>query len=403
MRIVCPQSCFPLVALALWVNMPPVTRAEPQNGAAAPAPSPSPAAPERAAAPNDAAAPANQPLKEAVKETIKSVLDGEAAGAVGQKVQEAVVDTLQKSSAEAMKDVTLVLRISKEFIRQHEPPPVEQVAAVDRCLFGAHVTGTATTTGKPAVSMDGDHTKPVFTLHFAGTTVTRTVATKRPVKAMTTGRAVFDVHREIRFDGTEFSDGPETIECSYDSTLDGVSVPPGLRGRIVRKFAVPQIQANRPKADAIALAETKETILKSFGERTDKLVNDLNTNVPWKKTLALLAPQESDWVASFSSTQDWVEARSSHLDGPFPDLPDEADELKAPIELWVLGKPDAVMSGKLLALWGVSNVAMDRFRDVTPAPAAAVAAGIDPAVVGDWWVLRVGTDLAERFLEGLGK
>jgi hypothetical protein len=403
MRIVCPQSCFPLVALALWVSMAPVTRAEPQNGAAAPAPSPSPAAPERAAAPNDAAAPANQPLKEAVKETIKSVLDGEAAGAVGQKVQEAVADTLQKTSTAAMKDVTLVLRISKEFIRQHEPPPVEQVAAVDRCLFGAHVTGTATTTGKPAVSMDGDHTKPVFTLHFAGTTVTRTVATKRPVKAMTTGRAVFDVHREIRFDGTEFSDGPETIECSYDSTLDGVSVPPGLRGRIVRKFAVPQIQANRPKADAIALAETKETILESFGERTDKLVNDLNTNVPWKKTLALLAPQESDWVASFSSTKDWVEARSSHLDGPFPDLPDEADELKAPIELWVLGRPDAVMSGKLLALWGVSNVAMDRFRDVTPAPAAAVAAGIDPAVVGDWWVLRVGTDLAERFLEGLGK
>lgn len=403
MRIVCPQSCLPLVALALWVSMAPVTRAEPQNGAAAPAPSPSPAAPERAAAPNDAAAPANQPLKEAVKETIKSVLDGEAAGTVGQKVQDAVADTLQKTSTAAMKDVTLVLRISKEFIRQHEPPPVEQVAAVDRCLFGAHVTGTATTTGKPAVSMDGDHTKPVFTLHFAGTTVTRTVATKRPVKAMTTGRAVFDVHREIRFDGTEFSDGPETIECSYDSTLDGVSVPPGLRGRIVRKFAVPQIQANRPKADAIALAETKETILESFGERTDKLVNDLNTNVPWKKTLALLAPQESDWVASFSSTKDWVEARSSHLDGPFPDLPDEADELKAPIELWVLGRPDAVMSGKLLALWGVSNVAMDRFRDVTPAPAAAVAAGIDPAVVGDWWVLRVGTDLAERFLEGLAQ
>ena len=79
MRIVCPQSCFPLVALALWMSMAPVTRAEPQNGAAAPAPSPSPAAPERAAAPTDAAAAANQPVKDAVKETIKSVLDGEAA------------------------------------------------------------------------------------------------------------------------------------------------------------------------------------------------------------------------------------------------------------------------------------------------------------------------------------
>ena len=109
MRIVHPQSCFPLVALALCVS---VARADAQGGDTVPATSPSPAAPNPAAAPNDAAAPANQPLKEAVKETIKSVLDGEAAGAVGQKVQEAVVDTLQKSSAEAMKDVTLVLRIS---------------------------------------------------------------------------------------------------------------------------------------------------------------------------------------------------------------------------------------------------------------------------------------------------
>ena len=59
------------------------------------------------------------------------------------------------------------------------------------------------------------------------------------------------------------------------------------------------------------------------------------------------------------------------------------------------------MSGKLLALWGVSNLALDRFRNVTPASTTAVASGIEPAVVGDWWVIRVGTDLAERFLDGM--
>jgi len=355
------------------------------------------------AAAHEAPAESGQPLKQAVQETIKSVIGGEAAAAVQEKVQDAVVGAVQRTSAEAMKDVTLVLRVSKEFIRQHAPPPVEDISPVDRCLFGARVTGTATTTGRPVVSMSDDHGKPVFTLHFAGTTVTHTVATKRPVKAFNTGRAVFDVHREIRFSGTEFSDGPEAIECSYESTLTGLSVPPGLRGRIVRKHALPEIATHRPAADAIALADAKAEILKSFGERTDKLVADLNANVPWKQTLALLAPQDSDWVGGFSSTKDWIEARSSHLRGPSPDLPAEAATLQAPIELWVLGKPDAVMSGKLLALWGVSNVALDRFRDVSPAPAAALAAGIEPAVVGDWWVIRVGADLADRFLDGLQK
>jgi hypothetical protein len=355
------------------------------------------------AAAHEAPAESGQPLKQAVQETIKNVIGGEAAAAVQEKVQDAVVGAVQRTSAEAMKDVTLVLRVSKEFIRQHAPPPVEDISPVDRCLFGARVTGTATTTGRPAVSMSDDHGKPVFTLHFAGTTITHTVATKRPVKAFNTGRAVFDVHREIRFSGTEFSDGPETIECSYASTLTGLSVPPGLRGRIVRKHALPEIARHRPAADAIALADTKAEILETFGERTDKLVADLNANVPWKQTLALLAPQESDWVGSFSATKDWIEARSSHLHGPIPQLPAEAATLQAPIELWVLGKPDAVMSGKLLALWGVSNVALDRFRDVTAAPAAALAAGIEPAVVGDWWVIRVGADLADRFLDGLQK
>ena len=329
------------------------------------------------------------------------MIGGEAAAAVQEKVQDAVASTLQKTAAGAMKDVTLVLRISKEFIRQHAPPPIEQVAPVDRCLFGARVTGTATTTGQPVVTMDEDHTKPAFTLHFAGTTVTHTVAPKRPVKAFNTGRGGSMCTGRFASAARKFSVGPETIECFYASTLDGLSVPSGLRGRIVKKHAVPEIAKHRPAADAIALADMKAEILESFGERTEKLVAALNANVPWKQTLALLAPQESDWVGGFSGTKDWIEARSSHLHGPSPDLPDEAAQLRAPIELWVLGTPDGAMSGKLLALWGVNNMAMNRFRNVTPAPAAAVAAGIEPGVVGDWWVIRVGVDLAERFLEGL--
>jgi hypothetical protein len=184
-----------LVIFALWVDVAGVALADPP------------------AAAGDAPVAGGQPLEEAMQDTIKAVIGGAATAAVQEKVQDAVSGTLQKASAEAMKKVTLVLRVSKEFVRQHAPPPVEDVSSVDRCLFGARVTGTATTTGQPTVSMSDDHTQPAITLQFAGTTVTHTVATKRPVKAFNTGRAVFDVHREIRFSGMEFSDGPETIEC----------------------------------------------------------------------------------------------------------------------------------------------------------------------------------------------
>jgi len=173
--------------------------------------------------------------------------------------------------------------------------------------------------------------------------VTHTVATKRPVRAFTVGRAGFDVHREIRFRGMEFSDGPEPIECSYASMLEDLAVPPGLRGRIVRRHAIPQTEGNRPAADGVALAETKAEILARFAARTDKLVADLNANVPWKQTLAMLAPQDADWVGGFSGTEERLEARSSHLHAPIPDLPDEAARLLAPIELWVLGQSDGAM------------------------------------------------------------
>lgn len=305
-------------------------------------------------------------------------------------------------TAAALKDVTLVLRISKEFIRQHAPPPVEHVARIDRCLFGARVTGTAIPTGKPVVTMNEDHAESAFTLHFAGSTVTHTVATNGPVRAFTVGRAVFDVHREIRFSGTELSDGPETIECSYASMREGLAVPPGLRGRIVRRHTILQIEGNRPAADGIALADTKAEILARFAERTDKLMADLNANVPWKHTLVMLAPQDSDWVGGFSGTEERFEARSSHLHAPIPDLPDEAARLLAPIELWVLGQPDGAMAGKLVAIWGVSNTALNRFRD-GGAASNATATAIAPTVVGDWWVIRVGADLVEGFLDGLSE
>ena len=303
----------------------------------------------------------------------------------------------QEPSAESQ-DTKVVLRISKEFICSHSPPPIEHVAPINRCLFGSHVTGTSITRGQAALTMDPDQSKPSFTFHFKGTTTTRTVATQHPVKAYSTGVTTFDVHRQISFDGQEFSDGPETIEASHASKLDGISTPPGVRGRIVRSFATPRIQEMRPQGDAIAIRETKASLLAAFGKKTDHLVAELNARMPWKQTLAMLVPQQKDWVEHFASTKDWILVSPGPKDAVIPELPDESLQIRAPMELWVYGKPEGPSVIKVVALWNTLHSGLDRFRGI-PSTEPKPVQGVEPAVVGNWWVIRAGDDVLESMID----
>lgn len=337
-------------------------------------------------------------VKDAVKDAVKNAMDG----TIKDKATEVVANALTNSANDGSNEMKIVLRVSKEFVRQHAPPPVEHVAPVNKCLFGSRVTGTAFTRGQPALTMHTDHSKPVFTLHFKGTTTTKTVASKHPVKADNTGVAEFDVHREIRFDGMQFVEGPESIEATYSSSIDGLTTPPGLRGRIVRRFATPQINAMKPKADAIALADTKATVLEAFGKHSDEVVSDLNARLPWKQTLSLLMPDETSWSGHFASTPDWILASPGPKEAGIPALPPEEAKVQAPIELWVHGKLGDGTAAKVIAIWSAVHVGLDTFR--TPVSQSGVKLeDIKPAIVGDWWVLRVGEDLVEGLVDQLRK
>jgi hypothetical protein len=352
-----------------------------------------------AAAP-EAAEKASERLADSVKDAVKGAVKDALDGTLKDKATEAVNNALTTPADDGSKETKIVLRVSKEFIRQHAPPVVEHVAPVNKCLFGSRVTGTAHTRGRPALTMDTDHSKPVFTLHFKGTTTTKTVASKHPVKAYNTGVAMFDVHRQIRFDGMQFVEGPESIEATYASTLDCLATPPGIRGRIVRKFAMPQIDAMKPKADAIALADTKASVLEAFGKHTDELVSDLNARLPWKQTLALLVPQDTQWSGHFASTKDWILASPGPKEAGIPELPAEDSKAQAPIELWVHGKPGDGTAAKVVALWSAVHFGLNKFR-ANASQDPVKLEDIKPAIVGEWWVIRVGADLVEDLINQL--
>lgn len=365
-----------------------------------PAPTSAPAPATAPAPPADASAKPGEQLADSVKDAVKGAVKNALDGTLKDKATEAVTNALTTPAGDGSKETKMVLRISKDFIRRHAPPVVEHVSPVNKCLFGSRVTGTASTRGRPAVTMDTDHSKPVFTLHFKGTTTTKTVASKHPVKAYNTGVAVFDVHRQIRFDGMQFSEGPESIEATYASTLDCLATPPGLRGRIVRKFALPQIEEMKPKADAIALADTKASVLEAFGKHSDELVSDLNKRLPWKQTVALIMPQDSQLTGQFASTKDWILASPGTKEAGIPELPEEEARVQAPIELWIHGKLGDGTAAKVVAIWTTVHFGLDKFRQAAP-PGTAKLEDIKPAMVGEWWVLRVGSDLVEGLLQQL--
>ena len=56
----------------------------------------------------------------------------------------------------------------------------------------------------------------------------------------------------------------------------------------------------------------------------------------------------------------------------------------------------------MVAIWSAVHFGLDKFRDAAP-PGAAKLEDIKPAIVGDWWVLRVGADLVEGLIDQLQK
>jgi hypothetical protein len=269
---------------------------------------------------------------------------------------------------------------------------------VDRYLFGAHVTGTSDTKGKVSVKMVAQQSDAVFTLHFKGTTTTQTVATRFPVEVFSSGTANFDVQRPIHFNGLSFTQGPATIETTYSSSIDGLPTPPGLRGCIVRSAAMPRIRRTQPQGDAIALSDTKAQVLAAFDKNTDKLVKELNQVVPWEKTLALFVPRTKGWVEHLGSTKDYILASPGPKESTIPALPKEAARMRAPIELWIHGKPENESARKLVDIWNVVHFGFDRFR-LNKSPKIAKVEGVALAAVGEWWVVKIGEDLLDSWID----
>ncbi len=63
-----------------------------------------------------------------------------------------------------------------------------------------------------------------------------------------------------------------------------------------------------------------------------------------------LVPQDAGWVSHFDNTKDWIVTSPGPEGAAVPELPEEAAELKAPLKLWVHGKPNEISATKVIAV-----------------------------------------------------
>lgn len=295
------------------------------------------------------------------------------------------------------KTTSIVFRISKEFIRQNHVPTIEKHSPIDMCLFGADVRGTAHTVGQGSVTLEPSETDAAFTFRFKGTANTKQVATRRPVVVSGSGKTDFDTWRVIRFDGGSFVAETATIVARTSSTTDSVETPPRLIGRVVRRIALQRIDQTKTVGDEITLNDVKTQVLSGFGSETDRLVKQLNGLVPYEKTIAVFAPKATGWSAHLRTTNQYLIISPGPKEAVIAALPKEAQQMQAPLELWIRGEPDGEWARQLLDDWSMADRALDHFREGMTGKKRTTK-GVTFTAVGGWWVVKIGEDLFDHWI-----
>ncbi|QVL33755.1 hypothetical protein KIH39_07565 [Telmatocola sphagniphila] len=299
--------------------------------------------------------------------------------------------------AEDTKKTRIVFRISKEFIRKYQTPVIEDTSPVDMCLFGSHVTGTAHTTGRTSVKLDTNEKDAVFITRFQGSTDSQQVATRRPVAVHSTSKTAFEAQRMIHFDGVRFSADAPTIEATATSVIGDVETPRLFRS-VIRRMASREIDRTKPAGDEIGLQEVKTKVLASFDTETTQLVNQLNKIVPYEKAISIVAPKTQGWINHLGTTQNYLLLSPGPKEAEIAVLPKEAKQMRAPLELWVKGQPSGERIRLLLESFTATERAFDLFRAARTGETKKVE-GIKFTAVGDWWVLKIGEDLLDQWID----
>ena len=148
----------------------------------------------------------------------------------------------------------VVLRISRQFIRELTGKQFERNEPIAKYSNGATVQGCAHAEGTFDVKLQKSANDIDFDFLVKGEVSTQVVATRRLVQVLGHGVAGFTGRQRVVFDGNAFTGQSVEINATYHYSLDrACSFRGGLSGSLTRGIALRTARRNLPEYEQEAL------------------------------------------------------------------------------------------------------------------------------------------------------
>ena len=298
----------------------------------------------------------------------------------------------------------LVIRLTSSAFSSLVDRPIDKVSNVNEVILGAHVLGTARTTGQPQVQLQDNPKEAGFQVELTGSSVSRTQGHNGPVVIHSRTTTQFRSKKYVVFvPGEGFRSGPATTEAVSKSVTEGIDANRrGFIGRIIQRKASEQVASNRATCEAIAREKTIRRVNKLFDDYLESRLASLNQRVAMVATVSILRGNEGEPFFSCCSTPEHVLIALARGKAEFNVQLPELSASRPPVQFWIHKSLLGGDLGKRLVEVAKSGLAakniLDWSRDLMPVESytalsqqedfPALKMGLD--VVDDWYVLEFG-------------
>jgi hypothetical protein len=233
----------------------------------------------------------------------------------------------------------IVVRLTSEAFAPLVDRDVDETRPVQDVILGTRVGGQSRTAGKPGLSLTPDKNAASFVLTLKGTTVSRTVGYNGPAVIRSRSDTNFTATKRVVFQaGQGFVAEPTRVDAQTRITTEGIgSTRPGLRGRIVRRRAAPQVAASRPAAEEIVRQKAMRRVSAAFDRQLEDRLARLNRALDMREVIAFVLRGETEPRYSFCTVDGCVQIVASTGDDDAAEavqLP-RHERQPAPVEVWV--------------------------------------------------------------------
>ncbi|MDZ4851242.1 MAG: hypothetical protein SGI77_18290 [Pirellulaceae bacterium] len=188
---------------------------------------------------------------------------------------------------EGRENASVLLRIPKTFIAKSVNRDFEHTAPIQRETLGTRSKGTAYCRGSVTCELMEHANGAQMCCRISGTVTSTTCGTNGPAIIQADATTQYTALKYALFDGHRFTTRPTSIQLTTRVKITGIgSSLPGLRGRIVRRFASKRAAESHHQVESITANLTAQELCQNIDIDFDERIRSLNEKL--QKNLSIL-------------------------------------------------------------------------------------------------------------------